>query len=118
MKLSEELDQLFKRKFEQGLFSGNILVAKEGIPLFIGTFGLSNYHNGKKLSADSLFELASVTKPMTATGIMILEEQGKLNYDDAIKKWSPSFSYATITLRHALTHTSGLPDYMELFESH
>lgn len=118
MKLSAELDQLFTQKFEQGLFTGNILVAKEGIPLYIGTFGLANYHNGKKLSEDSLFELASVTKPMTAIGIMILEEQGKLNYDDTIQKWIPSFPYATITLRHALTHTSGLPDYMELFESH
>ncbi|MEE3808793.1 serine hydrolase domain-containing protein [Lysinibacillus fusiformis] len=117
MKLSEELEQLFMSKFEQGLFSGNILVAKEGKPIYIGTFGLSNYHSGKKLSENSLFELASVTKPMTAMGIMILEEQGKLNYDDTIKKWIPSFPYETITLRHALTHTSGLPDYMELFES-
>lgn len=118
VKLAERLNQLFCEKFEQGLFSGNVLVAKGSKALYTGTFGLANYDSEEKLTIQSLFELASVTKPFTAIGIMILEEQGKLCYDDYIQKWLPDFPYPEITLRQALTHTSGLPDYMELFKSH
>lgn len=118
MKIVEKLDQLFSKKFEQGLFSGNILVAEKGNPLYIGTFGCADYRENRNLTVDSIFELASVTKPMTAIGIILLEEQGKLHYDDPISKWIPQFPYPTVTLRQVLTHTSGLPDYMDLFEKH
>ncbi|WP_342557991.1 serine hydrolase domain-containing protein [Metasolibacillus sp. FSL K6-0083] len=118
MNISEKLEQLFSTSFERGLFSGNVLVAKDGKVLYTGIFGLSNYYSEEQLTSNSIFELASVTKPLTAIGIGILVEQGKLNYSDSIEKWLPNFPYPRITLRHALTHTSGLPDYMELFEKH
>lgn len=118
MGMVEKIDQLFTKKFENDRFSGNILVAKNGESIYTGTFGLSDYRGNRNLTTNSLFELASVTKPMTAIGIMILEEQSKLDYEDPINKWLPNFPYPTVTLRHLLTHTSGLPDYMELFDQY
>ncbi|MEK5036928.1 serine hydrolase domain-containing protein [Sporosarcina sp. FSL K6-3457] len=116
MEIAKKIDQLFINKRKEDRFSGNILVAKDGKSIYTGTFGLSDYRENRTLTIDSLFELASVTKPMTAIGIMILAEQSKLHYDDAVSKWIPDFPYPTVTLRHILTHTSGLPDYMDLFE--
>ncbi|MCG7337192.1 beta-lactamase family protein [Sporosarcina sp. ACRSM] len=118
MEVAKKIDQLFISKWKEGKFSGNILVAKGGVSIYTGTFGLSDYRRNSTLTIDSLFELASVTKPMTAIGIMILAEQSELHYDDPISKWIHDFPYPTVTLRHVLTHTSGLPDYMELFETY
>jgi CubicO group peptidase (beta-lactamase class C family) len=68
------------------------------------------------LNDSSLFELASVSKAFTAMGIMMLKEQGKLNYEDDVKKYIPELPYDGMTVRHFLTHTSGLPDYEGLLE--
>jgi CubicO group peptidase (beta-lactamase class C family) len=50
--------------------------------------------------------------------IMILKERGKLDYDDNIKKYIPELPYQGITIRHLLNHTSGMPDYITLFNRH
>jgi CubicO group peptidase (beta-lactamase class C family) len=68
------------------------------------------------LNDSSVFELASVSKQFTAMGIMILKEKGKLSYDDNIQKYFPLLPYTTITIRHLLTHTSGIPSYEDQFE--
>lgn len=64
---------------------------------------------------DSMFELASVSKPITALGIIRLQQLGQLHWDDPLSNWIPELPYPGITIRHLLNHTSGLPDYMELF---
>jgi len=64
---------------------------------------------------DSSFLIASITKPMTATAVMILADRGMLNYEDPASKYLPGFNTgdrAKITIRHLLTHTSGLPDML------
>ena len=62
------------------------------------------------------YRLASVTKQFTAASILLLAEDGKLSLDDPLRKWLPSLPAATdpITLRHLLTHTSGLIDYEDV----
>ena len=62
------------------------------------------------------FRLASVTKQLTATAVMLLVHDGKLRYEDALTDVFPAFpAYGrAITIRHLLTHTSGLPDYEDL----
>jgi CubicO group peptidase (beta-lactamase class C family) len=64
-----------------------------------------------------VFELASVSKQFTAMIIMMLKEKGKLNYDDLVGKYVQT-PYPHITIRHLLTHTSGLPDYQEIMDKH
>lgn len=50
--------------------------------------------------------------------IMMLEEEGKLGYDDPVEKYIPGLPYDSITIRHLLTHTSGLPDYQAVMDQH
>lgn len=70
---------------------------------------------GAAQSADAIFLIASITKPMTAAGLMVLADRGQLRLDDPIRKFIPEFSEgdrSLITIRHTLTHTSGLPDQL------
>ncbi|WP_394265603.1 serine hydrolase domain-containing protein [Bergeyella zoohelcum] len=69
------------------------------------------------MNSSTVFELASVSKQFTAMDIVLLEKQKKLKYDDKISRYIPELAfYGNITIQNLLHHTSGLPDYMELFE--
>ncbi|GIO08595.1 hypothetical protein J31TS6_46230 [Brevibacillus reuszeri] len=115
---SNQLDELFTTLADKKKFNGNIMVLDKGVPVFKGSFGFAQLASSMMLTTDSVFELASVSKAFTAMGIMILQEQGKLSYEDPIEKFLPDFPYMHISVHNLLTHTSGLPDYMELFEQH
>ncbi|MHA6480632.1 serine hydrolase domain-containing protein [Paenibacillus sp. strain BS8-2] len=93
-------------------------MAESNAPAQVAVYGQANYRSGRELTRHSLYELASVTKPLTATAIQRLAEQGRLQLDDPLVRWIPKLPYPVPTIRHALTHTSGLPDYMELLASH
>src|SRR5207237_7155936 len=67
----------------------------------------------------TLYDLASITKLFTTTCVMRLVEQGRLALDEPAARWMPEFAAGgkeQVTLRHLLTHTSGLPDYLELWK--
>ncbi|MGG4442749.1 serine hydrolase domain-containing protein [Brevibacillus fortis] len=110
-----QLDELFSTLAEQNNWNGNILILEEGKPYYQNSIGMANLETAERLSPDSVFELASVSKAFTAMSIMILQEQGKLDYTDKVDDLLPNFPYADITVENLLVHTSGLPDYMELF---
>lgn len=114
----DKIDSLLKYCYENGQFNGNVLVAEKGIVIYNRAFGISNFDPIDSLKINSQFRLGSVTKQFTAMAIMMLKEQGKLDLDDNIRKYLPELSYNGITIRHLLTHTSGLPDYMTLFDQH
>ncbi|MCB9385198.1 MAG: beta-lactamase family protein [Bryobacterales bacterium] len=70
---------------------------------------------GAPYDPELIFLLASISKPMTATGVMTLYDAGKLTLDDPVMKFIPEFSEgdrAKVTIKHLLTHTSGLPDQL------
>lgn len=70
---------------------------------------------GKTRAADPVYLLASITKPMTATAVMILADRGELKLTDKVSKFIPEFRGGGrdgVTIRHLLTHTSGLPDML------
>ncbi|WP_289139397.1 serine hydrolase [uncultured Brevibacillus sp.] len=115
---SSQLDELFTTLADHKKFNGNIMVLDKGVPIYTGSFGFAQLFPSTMLTTDSVFELASVSKAFTAMGIMILQEQGKLSYEDPIEKFLPDFPYADISVQNLLTHTSGLPDYMDLFEQY
>jgi len=96
-------------------FSGVVLVAKQGKIIFHKATGMRDFESQERLDKNDVFELASVSKQFTAMIIMMLMEQGKLQYDDPIAKYV-QVPYPNITIRHLLTHTSGLPDYHELMD--
>ena len=99
-------------------FSGVVMVADQGKPVYFKSFGFLNYNTQTPLDTTALFELASVSKQFTAMTIMMLKEEGKLNYEDSLKFFIPELPYKGITLRHLLNHTSGLPDYQSIMDQY
>ncbi|HLF45186.1 MAG TPA: serine hydrolase domain-containing protein [Chitinophagaceae bacterium] len=110
----KQLDSLFAA---QKNFSGVVLVAEKGKPIYHKAFGYREFADQSPLKASDIFELASVSKQFTAMIIMMLKESGKLNYDDLLEKYI-DLPYKCITIRHLLTHTSGLPDYQDVMDKY
>jgi CubicO group peptidase (beta-lactamase class C family) len=91
-----------------------VLVARGGELLFDGAAGLADIESGRSLSPESLFRIGSITKPITATAILMLAEAGGLSLDQTIDRWYPNMPNAErITVEHLLTHTSGLASYTD-----
>lgn len=109
-----KLDSLFTAASKDGL-NGNVLIAEKGVVIYKKSFGLRDEAAKLPLDENSVFELASVSKQFTAMGIVLLQQKGKLQYDDKLGKYIPELAfYEGVTIRNLLNHTGGLPDYMEL----
>ena len=93
-----------------------VLVRKDGAVVLSGGYGLANLEHDVKVTPKTVFQSGSVGKQFTAMAVMILAEEGKLSLGDPVSKYLkvPS-SWSEMTLRHLLTHTSGLGDYPDKF---
>jgi len=91
--------------------NGNILVAEQGKVLYKKSFGFANSKSQLLNNDSSEFTLGSVSKTLTSTAVLQLKDKQKLKLDDPLVKYFPGFPYPGITIRHLLSHTSGLPDY-------
>lgn len=111
-KADTRLDAFMQRLHSRSGFNGNVLVAKKGKILYQNTFGWADYLMRDSLEITSQFELASVSKPLTATGILKLVEEGKIKLDQTVDEFFPDFPYPDITLKLLLTHRSGLMNYL------
>jgi len=108
--ISSRIDSLINKFYHSKKFSGSILVADQGNIILNKEFGYSNLDSTKEINSESVFEIASISKQFTALLIMMLKEENKLDYDDKITKYFPGLQYSNITIRHLLTHTSGLSE--------
>ena len=93
-----------------------LLILRDGKPIQTKVEGAADVESGRRITAKTNFRLASVTKQFTATAILLLAKDGKLSIDDPVSKhvsgsW-PAYANG-VTIRHLLTHTSGLRDYDE-----
>jgi CubicO group peptidase (beta-lactamase class C family) len=95
-----------------------VLVRRNGRTVFEHGYGVRELRTRAPIDARTDFRLASVTKQMTAAAIMRLVRDGRLRYADTLTRALPGFpAYGSgVTIRHLLTHTSGLPDYESLME--
>ena len=105
------MENLARAAYEKGGFNGAWLYAENGEIVSKGAFGFRDAKNKLPMTEDSIFEMASVTKMFTATAIMLLVREGKLGLDEAYTKIFPEYPYEGVTIRHLLTHTSGMPDF-------
>jgi len=112
----DQIDELMHAYVENIGFNGAVLVSKGGEIIYNKTFGIADFRTMENIQSDYQFRLASVSKQFTAMGIMILKERGLLNYDGDIRKYFPELDYEGITIRHLLTHTSGLPSPFTLID--
>lgn len=118
--LNSQTTQDWQTAFEQAQvagFSGVVMVAKEGKIQYHAAAGKRHYEQDLALRKTDIFELASVSKQFTAMVILMLKERGKLNFDDPISQYL-QVPYPNITIRHLLTHTSGLPDYQNIMDKY
>lgn len=98
-------------------FNGNVLVAKDDKIIYQNSFGWANYLLRDSLKLESKFELASVSKPLTAMGVLKLVEKGDLALDQTVNDFFPDFPYPDITIKQLLSHRSGLPNYIYFAET-
>jgi CubicO group peptidase (beta-lactamase class C family) len=94
----------------------SVLVVKDGEPVVRRAWGLADLEAATPATPSTNYRLASVTKQFTAAAILLLAEDGRLRLDDPVRVWLPSLPKAAdpVTIRHLLTHTSGLVDYEEV----
>ena len=107
------MDQLVRAAYEKGSFNGTWLYAENGRIVSKGAYGWRDAENKLPMQEDTIFEMASVTKMFTATAVMLLVREGRLGVDDEYTKYFPDYPYPGVTVRHLLTHTSGMPDDFE-----
>lgn len=110
------LNQFMQHQVKTNHFNGNVLVAKNGKIIYQKSFGYADFNTKRLLNDSSVFELASVSKQFTAMGILLLVQKGKIKLSDTLRKFFPQLPYRNITIKEMLTHTSGLPDYMDEME--
>ncbi len=118
-----EIRELIKQKLvEKNVPSITVTVAKEGVTIWEEGFGWADKENRIQADEHTLYSLASITKPITATGLMILKERGKLDLDKPVndylgeaklKAWVGDQKDATV--RRVANHSSGLPLHCQFF---
>ncbi|OFY22203.1 MAG: hypothetical protein A2X02_00050 [Bacteroidetes bacterium GWF2_29_10] len=106
--IQNSLDNIVKKY----RLNGNILISVHNNVVYEKTQGFANFKTKDSLNINTSFQLASTSKTFTAMSVMILKEKGLLKYDDLVVKYIKDFPYNTITIRHLLTHTSGLSNYI------
>ena len=104
------MDTYVHTAYEKGVFSGTWLLAENGEIITKGAIGFCDIEGKLPMQEDSIFDIGSVSKQFTAAAIMLLRREGLLDLDDDITSFFPEISFQRITIRHLLTHTSGLPD--------
>ena len=119
---SEKLEDLINKELKAGTFPGiEILYAKGSEVLLHKTWGKIASGNSSQLLLDTIFDVASLTKPVvTTTLLLMMQEKGRLKLNDPVQIHLPEFSgrgKKQITLRHLLSHVSGLPAWENLYES-
>jgi len=116
--LSAQIDELFAPLTIGDSPGAAVMVIRNDEVLHAAGYGYADLRSREPITPQTSFRLASVSKQLTAMAIMILAERGQLDYDDPLVKLLPELGRLgeKITLRHLLTHTSGLPDYYDVLE--
>jgi CubicO group peptidase (beta-lactamase class C family) len=115
------IDAFMKAAVTDGVFPGGVLlVSRKGKILFHEAYGKADIFSGSQVTVNTVFDLASLTKPLATTlAVMKLEEQHQLTLEQTLGEIMDCFrgrETAAITVRHLLNHTSGLPAYKPYFE--
>ncbi|TAH07222.1 MAG: class A beta-lactamase-related serine hydrolase [Sphingobacteriia bacterium] len=109
---ADNFDSYIQHRMKTDSFPGAVLlITKNGKPIKTASYGLANLEQVTSTKPNTVFELASVSKPITATAIMLLVEQGKLSLDSSITAYLSGVpkAYQPITIRQIMSHTAGMP---------
>lgn len=117
-KLTKEYDVLMSEVFKDDGPGAVALVVKDDKVVYRKAFGMANLELGVEMKPDNIFRIGSITKQFTASAILKLRDEGKLSLDDDITKYVEDYPTHghEITLKHLLTHTSGIKSYTGMKE--
>jgi hypothetical protein len=114
--LQAKVDKLFAALDKPDSPGAALAIVRDGTVIYKRGYGIANLEYGIPITPATIFHVASVSKQFTAFAITLLAQQGKLSFDDDIRKYLPEVPDfgKTITINHLLHHTSGLRDQWEL----
>ena len=108
----KETETYLEQAVTEDTFSGAVLIARDGKPIFAKAYGLANRSSSIPNNVETKFNLGSINKPFTSVAIAQLAQQGKLSFNDPISKYLPDYPNKTVaakvTIHQLLTHTSGM----------
>ncbi|MGA9449141.1 MAG: serine hydrolase domain-containing protein, partial [Candidatus Sulfotelmatobacter sp.] len=116
--LTDKVDRVFAEWNTTSSPGCALAVVKDDHVVYEHGYGMANLELGIAITPQSVFDIGSVSKQITAMAILLLAQEHKLSLDDDIRKYLPEMpDYgSTITIRHMLHHTSGLRNYDDLFD--
>src|ERR1051325_5745516 len=117
--VSAQVDEIVRREMQTQHIPGlSLAVVKAGHLILARGYGTANVEHQVPVRPETIFQSGSMGKQFTATAVMMLVEAGKIRLDDPVGKYLPRVPkrWAKITVRHLLTHTSGLGDYPSDFD--
>jgi CubicO group peptidase (beta-lactamase class C family) len=111
------VDSVLAKYFSGSGGGGVVLLAQQGSPVFKKAYGVANEELHVPMNTDHRLGIGSVSKQFAAVCLLMLQQDGKLNYRDDIRKYLPAYNTygKTITIEHILSHTSGIPSYTEMY---
>lgn len=117
-KSAAAVDEVFSDLTKPGSPGCALAVYRDGKIIYAKGYGLANIEENVAITPQSVFDIGSTSKQFTAASILLLEKQGKLSVNDDVRKFIPELpNYEQkITILQLLNHTSGLRDYLTLFE--
>ncbi|MFZ1053490.1 MAG: serine hydrolase domain-containing protein, partial [Candidatus Sulfotelmatobacter sp.] len=116
--LTDKVDRVFAEWNTTSSPGCALAVVKDDHVVYEHGYGMANLELGIAITPQSVFDIGSVSKQITAMAILLLAQEHRLSLDDDIRKYLPEMpDYgSTITIRHMLHHTSGLRNYDDLFD--
>ena len=117
----KQADRLMQAGIRDNVFPGGVLLAaKAGRIVFFKAYGYADTFSKRKMTENTVFDLASLTKPLAvAPAVIRLVQEGRVQLDQGISELISEFGTTdkkNITVRQLLSHTSGLPDYMPYYK--
>lgn len=110
--VEQKIDELLTAYASQNKLNGSVLVAQKGKIIYEKGFGYRNAETKTPNDVNSIFQIGSITKQITAAVIMQLQQEGKLSVQDKLSKYFTGFANGDkITIENLLTHTSGIYNY-------
>ena len=116
-KADRRIEEIIRDLNQNSGFNGNVLIAKNGEIIYEKAIGWADHLHRDSLKINSVFELASLSKPFTATAIMMLVKEGKLMLNQNVKDFYPNFPYDNISVELLLTHKSGMMNYVYFLDN-
>jgi CubicO group peptidase (beta-lactamase class C family) len=109
--LAAEIDALVQENYERGVYEGAVLVARDGQVILSEGYGFADREKKIPNTPQTKFRIASITKQFTATAILLLQEQGKLNIEDSICNYIDDCPeiFEPVKIRHLLSQSAGVP---------